>query len=217
MNIAPEKIIVTGDDAVELAFNARKQIIGNAIGINLRVANYSSVTEESIKLLRKIIQDFARSKEVSILPIPIEHASSCPEVSSDSDSIRELLKGFDETSDGGRSLDTPLKVIEQAGRCRVVVTGSYHAGVFALSQGIPVIGLAKSQYYTDKFEGLSEQFPGGCKTLLINEINFADNLKLNLQNFWNEGELIRPNLLNSAKQQVELSYMAYERLCAYVK
>ena len=30
---------------------------------------------------------------------------------------------------------------------RLVITGSYHAGVFALAQGVPVLALAKSAYY----------------------------------------------------------------------
>jgi polysaccharide pyruvyl transferase WcaK-like protein len=46
-------------------------------------------------------------------------------------------------------------------RCRVVVTGSYHAGVFALAQGIPVVATAASRYYHDKFSGLADLFGGG--------------------------------------------------------
>ena len=38
----------------------------------------------------------------------------------------------------------------------VEVTGSYHAGVFALAQGIPVVGLLQSAYYEQKFIGHSE-------------------------------------------------------------
>ncbi|HEY9299757.1 MAG TPA: polysaccharide pyruvyl transferase family protein, partial [Phormidium sp.] len=172
MGIAPDKVVVTGDDAIELAFNARKPEIGNAIGINLRMASYSSVTKEYVNGLRSIIHKVASERSANLLPVPIEHASKSQSTHSDSSSIKELLCGLDDQSDGGASLDTPLKVIQQVSQCRLVVSGSYHAGVFALSQGIPVIGLAKSKYYVDKFSGLSDQFPGGCKVILLADPEF---------------------------------------------
>jgi polysaccharide pyruvyl transferase WcaK-like protein len=212
MDIAAEKIMVTGDDAIELAFNARQANLGSAIGVNIRIAGYSNVNKGVIDLIRKIIQNFAASKNAQLLPIPIEHAHSSQKNSSDSSSIREILKGYDDSSDGGASLDTPLKVIEQAGLCRLVVTGSYHAGVFALSQGIPVIGLAKSQYYVDKFEGLADQFLGGCVPILMHEESFTTELESSLSNLWDEAEQRRPQLLKAAQQQVESGYIAYRRV-----
>jgi polysaccharide pyruvyl transferase WcaK-like protein len=212
MNIAAEKIMVTGDEAIELAFNARKINIGSEIGVNIRMASYSNVDKAVVDLIRKIIQNFAASKNVQLLPIPIEHDQSSPKTNPDSSSIREILRGYDDSSDGGASLDTPLKVIEQAGLCRLVVTGSYHAGVFALSQGIPVIGLAKSQYYIDKFEGLADQFPGGCIPILMSKESFAMELESNLHALWEEAEQLRPQLLKAAQQQIESGYIAYKKV-----
>jgi len=212
MNVAAEKIIVTGDDAIELAFNARKVNLGNAIGVNIRIASYSNVDKGVVDLIRKIIQNFAASKNAQLLPIPIEHIHSSQRTNSDSNSIREILRGYNDSSDGGASLDTPLKVIEQAGLCRLVVTGSYHAGVFALSQGIPVIGLAKSQYYVDKFEGLADQFLGGCIPILMHEESFTLELESSLHTLWDEAEQLRPQLLKAAQQQIESGYIAYRKV-----
>jgi len=212
MGVKPEKVIVTGDDAIELAFCARPVELGTAIGINVRFANYSRLNREDIDLLRKTLQTFAKSKSILMLPIPIEHFSDKVNTYSDSYSIRELLKGFDDFSDGGHSLDTPSKVIEQIGRCRLVVTGSYHAGVFALSQGIPVVGLAKSQYYVDKFEGLSNQFPEGCKSVLLSKEGFESDLQAALENLWKEAEHLRSKLLEAAKQQIDAGHLAYKRI-----
>ncbi|MFI6772593.1 polysaccharide pyruvyl transferase family protein [Nocardia sp. NPDC050412] len=44
---------------------------------------------------------------------------------------------------------TPVDVFRQVGRCRVLVTNAYHLAVFALSQGIPAVGITASEYYDD--------------------------------------------------------------------
>ena len=55
----------------------------------------------------------------------------------------------------GTSIEGTITTIA---RCRLVVTGSYHAALFALSMGVPAIGIATSRYYEDKFLGLADQF-----------------------------------------------------------
>ena len=62
-----------------------------------------------------------------------------------------------------------VDVFEQIGFCRVLITGSYHAGVFALAQGVPSICVAQSQYYVDKFVGLADQFGEGCRVIQLQE------------------------------------------------
>ena len=46
------------------------------------------------------------------------------------------------------------QVVRMAGRCRTVFTGSYHAAVFALAQGTPVVAIAASPYY---FQNATDQ------------------------------------------------------------
>jgi polysaccharide pyruvyl transferase WcaK-like protein len=213
MGISPNKIVVTGDDAIELAFSMRQSHIGSSLGINLRIASYSSVNRDYIEVLRSVVYHFSSKEEVNLLPVPIERSVSNEFDYSDSNSIKMLLNKND-SCDGGASLDTPLKVIKQVGKCRLVITGSYHAGVFALSQGIPVIGLAKSQYYVDKFSGLSKQFPGGCEIVLLDDENLEEDMELKLKKLWEAAEVIRPQLLDSAQQQIELGHLAYQRICS---
>ncbi|MDJ0706896.1 MAG: polysaccharide pyruvyl transferase family protein, partial [Leptolyngbyaceae cyanobacterium MO_188.B28] len=43
LGVAPKTLITTGDDAIESAYNKHHSNIGNAIGVNLRVASYSGV------------------------------------------------------------------------------------------------------------------------------------------------------------------------------
>lgn len=212
IGVSNEHVITTGDDAVELAYQARSETLGNAIGVNLRVAKYSNVDRSVIEVVRSSLHDVAKNHDAALLPAPIDHLFLEGYVEPDSVTIQQLLEGYDDTSDGGKSLDTPLKVIKQVGRCRVVVTGSYHAGVFALSQGIPVIGLAKSMYYVDKFSGLAEQFGVGCEVVLLEDPQLKTKLVASINKAWESSEKLRPLLLEAAVKQIDLGLAAYKRM-----
>jgi polysaccharide pyruvyl transferase WcaK-like protein len=217
LKVPPEKVVVTGDDAIELAYSARQPELGDGLGINLRVAAYSGVNANLLKVVKSTLHTFAHQENVPLIPIPIAHGFYKGFMETDSASIRQLLMGYDDTSDGGETIDTPLKVIEQVGRCRTVVTGSYHAGVFALSQGIPVVCLAKSQYYVDKFLGLADQFGVGCEVLLLNDKSIQEKLLASIKKSWHLSAQLRPQLLESAQQQIESGHLAYKRLYEIVK
>jgi colanic acid/amylovoran biosynthesis protein len=161
-----------------------------------------------IDRLRPVLHKFARLHNVPLIPVPIAfHAWA-----NDHLTIQQLLKGFDDDSDGGITLDTPLKVIQQAGQCRIVVTGAYHAAVFALSQGIPVVGLSASDDYTAKFLGLEDQFGLGCETVLLDATDASEKLAAAAERAWQSAEQVRLPLLESAQRQIELSQWAYERV-----
>lgn len=202
LGLSSERVLVTGDEAIKLAYSARCQDLGTGIGVNLRLAHYAGVTSQMLSMVRDVVQGFARSKSAQLLPVPISQYDA------DNNSIKQLLEGYSENSDGGASLDTPIKVIQQIGRCRVVVTGSYHAGVFALSQGIPVIGLAKSVYYQDKFKGLAEQFGAGCTVLLLDDPQLQNNLETEMKQLWKLAPKLKNSLLKSAQEQINLGAQA---------
>jgi polysaccharide pyruvyl transferase WcaK-like protein len=122
------------------------------------------------------------------------------------------LAGFDDRSDGGATLDTPLKVIKQISLCRVVVTGAYHAAVFALAQGIPVVCLAKSRDYVAKFLGLEDQFGRGCETIFLDEPDALEKLADAIGRTWQSAELVRRPLQEAARSQIQLSWEAYEQV-----
>jgi hypothetical protein len=48
-------------------------------------------------------------------------------------------------------------LLARAGDCCLVVTGSYHAAMFAPSQGVSVVALAGSPHYRLKFRGSAGQ------------------------------------------------------------
>ena len=202
------QILTTGDEAVELAYEAREEELGQAIGINLRMASYSNVHGDMIDGLRPVLHEFARRHQVPLLPIPIAfHAWANDHVT-----IQRLLQGFDDNSDGGITLDTPMKVIRQVARCRIVVTGAYHAAVFAMSQGIPVVGLSASDDYTAKFLGLQDQFGLGCETVFLGASDAAERLAAAAKRAWQSAEKVRLPMQEATRRQIALAQGAYERI-----
>ena len=208
IGVPPQLISTTGDEAVELAYANRPDTPGKAIGINLRVASYAEVKENVIEKLRVMLQDFARKHDAGLVPIPI----AFHECANDNQTIRQLLEGFDDGSDGGLFLDTPDKLVRQTARCRIVVTGAYHAAVFALGQGIPAVCLTNSSYYLAKFEGLKDLFGAGCAIVSLSAPGWPDTLLTAMEAAWTSAEGVRATLLNSATRQIEDGQRAYRRL-----
>ena len=208
LGVAESTIETTGDEAVELAYESRSEECGQGLGINLRFAGSAKTDDDDVKDIRPVLQEFARRHSVSLIPLPI----AMHPYSRDDLTIRQLLIGFDQQSDGGQTLDSPLKVIKQAALCRVVVTGAYHAAVFALAQGIPVVGLAKSAYFSNKFLGLEDQFGEGCQTILLNEPALPQRLYSAIERAWNNADKLREPLRAAALRQIELSRRSYERV-----
>ena len=208
LGVCPSRLITTGDDAIELAYEARAKKLGSGIGVNLRIVKYSEVDSDILNEIRPVLHDSARKHGASLIPVPVARHDG----ESDVKSIRQLLTGYDNASDGGLSLNSPLKVIKQVGRCRIVVAGSYHAAVFALSQGIPVVGLVKSRYYIDKFLGLAAQFGAGCQIIRLDEEDLGKKLAQAIDIAWATAEHVRLPLLEAAKRQIEAGWDAYRRL-----
>jgi len=208
LGVVESKVQATGDEALELAYEARSEERGQGLGVNLRFAGSASTDDDDIESIRPVLQDFARQRRISLIPLPIAmHAYSRDDLT-----IKQLLIGFDEQSDGGKTLDSPLKVIKQAALCRVVVTGAYHAAVFALAQGIPVVGLAKSAYFSSKFLGLEDQFGEGCQTILLSEPALPQRLHSAIERAWQNADKLCEPLQAAALRQIELSRRSYERI-----
>jgi polysaccharide pyruvyl transferase WcaK-like protein len=199
-----DHITITGDDAVELAYGSRRETLGNGIGINLRQAEYSGIDERPIETVRLVLHNAARKYEAPLVPVPISMFAP-----SDVESIKKLLAGYDDTSDGGGALDMPLKVLQQVSQCRLVITGSYHAAVFALSQGIPVVALVRSLHYVTKLRGLQAQFGRGCLIIATDDPDLKTILEQAIDEAWRTAEIGRQFLLEAARSQIETGRAAY--------
>ena len=212
LGVSTDRVISTGDDAVELAYEARPEAMGEGVGINLRLARSAAATEHDIEAVRIGLRLFAQRWPVPQLAVPIARQHDL-----DANVIGQLIEDADapERADG-RDLDTPLKVIHQVGACRIVVTGAYHAAVFALAQGIPAVCLARSPYFVNKFLGLAAQFGVGCHLVSLDEEALPERLAMAMQQAWDEAPYVREWLWRAAAEQIARGQEVHARLHALV-
>lgn len=209
--VPDERIWVTGDDAIEIAINSIDHTIErNCIGVNIRLASYAGNLDLELTRIGKAIEQIASCEKTPIIPIPIHIGDSNRDLSS-----TQKMCSIDKSEIIiAESISTPEALIHQISRCRVVVTGSYHAAVFALAQGIPVVAIVGSDYYRAKFQGLANQFEIGCKIVSIDSVNLIESLQNSIVKTLAFPEKETTKLIEKAKEQVELSRTAWKRfLC----
>jgi colanic acid/amylovoran biosynthesis protein len=211
LGVSADRFMQTGDDAIEMAYEGQDDSLqlGRGLGVNLRAASYAAVDETMVARIRGAIHYAANLLDASLIAVPISRRRE----EADHITISSLLSS--ETGakhDGGILIDSPRKVIDQVRMCRTVATGSYHAAVFAMAAGVPVVGLARSPYYIDKFHGLADQFGCGCEVVRIDDHIAESTIVEAIERAWRSAESVRPQLLASAAQQMEASRDAYLRL-----
>jgi polysaccharide pyruvyl transferase WcaK-like protein len=207
-NVPQDRIFVTGDDSIELATNqAANHEERKYIGLNIRQAYYAGNFQAVIPEIGRVIEVIANSHHVSIIPVPVQ----TNQANSDLSSIIEMCAIEEAEIKKAKQIKSPDDLIRQINRCRVVVTGSYHAAVFALALGIPVVALAGSDYYAAKFTGLADQFGLGCQIILFGSKNVLPELKEAIENNIRSQEGIESKLIEKAVQQVELSKNAWTK------
>lgn len=204
----PDRVQVTGDDSVELAYEARSNKTRAGIGVNLRVAQSSDIEPELIDTVRGVLHSAAEKYQARLVPIPIAlHAYA-----DDPTVIRQLMQAPGGQPERAWAFGTPSEVIEAAGNCRIVVTGAYHAAVFALAQGIPAVCLAGNSNYMEKFAGLLDQFRTRAELLSVHDPTFKVALGAAIERAWLSADTQRPGLLAAARRQINLDRAAYQHL-----
>jgi colanic acid/amylovoran biosynthesis protein len=213
LGVSRERVCTTGDDAIELALGRGAAPFKRCLGVNLRASDYSGVDDDIIASVRLGVQRAGARVNAQLAAVPISRVPG----EEDDATIRRVLRGYDAVLEGGVSFAGPRDVVEQIRHCRVVVAGSYHAGVFALSGGIPVVGLARSAYYVDKFLGLADQFGCGCEVIMLDSADVPDEIDGAVHRLWAAAEDLRSDLLAAAKRQLAEGRAAYQHLCSLVE
>jgi len=153
---------VTGDEALVLARPGELVTNAEGIGFNVRMQQYSGVGSDRELALRNAITAVRRALDGVVVPLPITHNHT----GADDTILRKMLD--DEAH--VKTLRTPAELADEVEKCRLVITGSYHAAVFSLARGIPVVGLTATAYYDGKFSGLEQLYPLGA----VQQISFDD-------------------------------------------
>ncbi|HEY2080521.1 MAG TPA: polysaccharide pyruvyl transferase family protein [Streptosporangiaceae bacterium] len=201
-------VTVTGDDALELIPGARAAA-GYALGFSLRVAGYAGVDRAAAETVGDLVLQAADARGVPVVTLPVSRYL----VDGDLDALRLLLDP--NQSPPGiplTDLATPESLVTAAACCRAIVSGSYHAAVFGLAQGVPAVCLTKSRYYDAKFAGLRALFPGACFVVALDQPDLADRLRDAIDQAWHLPAPARAAATEAAARQRQLGQQAYARL-----
>jgi polysaccharide pyruvyl transferase WcaK-like protein len=208
LGVPLDHVFVTGDDAIELAARHASSSRGNGIGINLRNAKYAGTLSGDIEKAQLVLARLSKNLNAPLVGIPISRVPG----EEDALTIMELGKGQVGALADLLKIQTAKDAVVQLRRCRILVAGSYHAGVFALSCGIPTVALVRSNYYADKFLGLAHMFETGCRIVRFDDPNFHESLIEAAEALWNGADALLPSLQTSALRQLRHSRAAYARL-----
>jgi colanic acid/amylovoran biosynthesis protein len=208
LGVPPARAVVTGDDAVEASGGRVPASLGGGLGVNLRTTRYSGAGDETVATLRPILHDAAARHGAPLVPVPISFNDAGEDVR-----VLRALLGRDVAGDD--SVQSPQHTVAAAASCRILVTGAYHAAVFALSNGVSAVALAGSQYYVNKFEGLREQFDGRLEIVRLHQCSWPGQLRGKIGVAWESAEQARPALLAAARRQARLGRDAYARMAEW--
>lgn len=209
----PAAVRVTGDDALEIA-TGTDVADGDALGVNIRVAGYAGTDGAAVAAIGALLKDMAASFHAPITGLPVSRY----EPGTDLAAIRSLLGEDGGPRDAALSdLTSPGELATAVAGCRAVVTGSYHAAVFALARGIPVVCLTKSPYYDAKFAGLRVLFPSACSVVSLAGPDLAGRLRSAIDQSWHLPIAGRAAALHAAECQRRAGRDAYRQLRAAVE
>lgn len=206
IGIDAARVTLTGDDALALGGLEPSDSEASAIGLNLRVARSTPVAETAVAAVADVVETQAQQLATTVLPVPISFA---PEDTDVRTLGRLLPRGPGEKELSG--LDDPRLCARQVADCRIVVTGSYHAAVFALAQGRPAICLTATPYYDRKFLGLCEQFGPACRVIDLNDPKLRRALGEAIITAWEHATEWREALLLAARRSADASVRHYHR------
>jgi polysaccharide pyruvyl transferase WcaK-like protein len=196
---------VTGDEAIELIADTAPAD-ANALGFNIRAADYSGIGRQTAATIGAHVVAAAREVGAPIMGLPVSRYASTP----DRAAIGECLKHGHASIDVALpDLSSPAELISASASCRAVVTGSYHAAVCALAQGVPAVCLSKSRYYDAKFAGLNALFPEACQAVSLTDHDAARSLRQAILRAW---ELPAPA---RSAARAEAAWQRASARCAY--
>ncbi len=201
--VPESRILVMGDAALPEAHRNLGPEMGNNIGLSLRLSPYSGLDEDFLPQLEQPLLRLTEAYKAKLVPIPIS-------LDGPSD-LKKALERFCGSPMESLDSSNPTSLAAAISSCRVVVTGTYHAAVFALGQGIPVVTLAGSLHYRTKMGGLRAMFPEGCRMLEPGD-QMGALLMREVGRLSTEAPTIRHQTLNRVRAQIDSQERSWIRI-----
>ena len=201
-------VTVTGDDGLEL-LSCGDAVFGHALGVSMRVSRYAGV---DLAVADAVGVEVMRAAEAFGAPVVSLPVSRYP-LDGDLDALRLLLNPHGcRTNVVLNELANPESLATAAARCRVIVSGSYHAAVFGLAQGVPAVCLTNTRYYDAKFAGLRALFPSACFVVSLDEPDLESRLRDAIDQAWHLPAPARSAATEAAARQRKAGRAAYAQL-----
>lgn len=205
---------VTADDALATALREIDAApLGRGddrprIGINVRLGTDSGVMDASA--LGAVMWQAAHDLEADLVTVPVSYYDASPDEHSTRKALGPSPDGCAEV--GLLSGDTrrPVHLARTTATCDVVVTGSYHAAVFALAAGTPVVGLVANDYYTYKFGGLADLYPGLVTQVRLDEPDPPSRLRAAIDQAWSLPPEARAEAVARTRSYVARAQAAFD-------
>ena len=198
-------ITITGDEALEVIPDTAPAT-ATALGFNIRAADYSGIGREAAASIGKFVLAAAHELGVPIVGLPVSRYARTCDFAAISECLGGAQAGIDVTLP---DLSSPAELMSASASCRAVITGSYHAAVYSLAQGVPAVCLSKSRYYDAKFTGLTALFPHTCRTLSLTKLNAARSFRQAILDAWQLPAGPRAAALAAAARQRASGRSAY--------
>jgi len=205
--MSPETVIVTGDDAFELLCDATA-VEGDALGVNVRVTGYAGVKPAAAAAVGDLVLRTAAALQAPVVGLPVSRYAA----DADIDAIRAAFNRS--TGVVLNDIASPDSLISAAASCRAIVTGSYHAAVFGLAQGVPAVCLTGSSYYAAKFGGLEALFPGACFVVPLDTADYGSRLGAAIHQAWYLPVSARAAARDAAQRLRDAGRVAYAQFRA---
>ncbi len=204
---------IAGDEALEL-LSKHDAPSGRCLGVNIRVSEYAGVGDEAAAAVGSAIVEAARELRATIVALPVCRGAAGEDLAA----IRAALRDQGSPSEITLTdLTTPEQLRRAADSCRVIVTGSYHAAVFGLAQGVATIGLTGSSYYDAKFAGLKALFPSALRTVSLRDHNAPGILQRAIAESWRLSNAARLTAIHAGARQRNAGREAYAQFFKAVR
>jgi polysaccharide pyruvyl transferase WcaK-like protein len=213
LGVPAHKVSVTGDDAIFLASKEPMDLAARSrIGVSLRSAAYLEFEGPDRGSLLTAIADAAKRLGASVRPV-----TACEWRDEDRLPNRALASQVDRFEPDLRRSASPRDFADAFRACRVVVTTTYHAAVFALSQGVPAVGMYRSEYQLSKFAGLADLFGGEAMTIVdLREAAERASMADKIVAAWNSADSVATSLTGKAEGIRRNLLGGYDRIARLV-
>ena len=205
LGVPPERVTITGDDALALLAGRPPAASPAGLGVNVRCAVYAGLDAPAVAAIGDVLRaQAARGRH--LVALPIERHADVDDLGAIARCVAPL------TLDAGGAPRTPGAFVDTVEGCRAVVTGSYHGAVLALGSGVPAVAVTASRYYTHKMTGLAGLFGGSCRIVDARQADFPERLRDAIDAAWDDPASVRTGLRAAAAEQAARGHAAFDRL-----